>query len=95
MYKVVINNCFGGFSVSNEALELLIAMGVEVKGKYLDWSFPRHDKRLVEVVEMLGEKANGFGAKLKICQVDAQGYKINAFDGLESVEWLGDDWVVF
>ena len=55
MRKVVINRCFGGFGLSQEALKLL---GQEWDSIY--WpDDKRTDSLLVEVVEELGERASG------------------------------------
>lgn len=45
----------------------------------------RHDPILVQVVEELGEKANGDYAKLAIAEVSGQ-YYIDEYDGSESVQ---------
>ena len=45
----------------------------------------RHDPALVQVVEELGDKANGICAKLAIDTVDGS-YRIDEYDGNESVE---------
>jgi len=53
----------------------------------------RHDPALVQVVEELGDKANGICAKLRIDEVDGP-YRIDEYDGNESVETAGSyDWV--
>jgi hypothetical protein len=45
----------------------------------------RHDPALVQVVEELGDKANGMCANLTIKEVDGP-YRIEEYDGFESVE---------
>jgi len=45
----------------------------------------RHDPVLVQVVEELGDKANGMCAQLAIAEVD-DSYRIDEYDGFESVE---------
>jgi hypothetical protein len=53
----------------------------------------RHDPVLVQVVEELGDKANGTCAKLKIDEVDGP-YRIDEYDGFESVETPDSyDWI--
>ena len=53
----------------------------------------RHDPVLVQVVEELGDKANGMCAKLAIAQVSGP-YRIDEYDGFESVETPGSyDWI--
>lgn len=79
MTKVVYNACYGGFSLSKEAAEMLAAEGVESA------DMARHDPRLVKVVEALGDKANGRYAKLRIAEVEGP-YRIDEYDGSESVE---------
>ena len=54
----------------------------------------RHDPILVQVVEELGDKANGEYAKLRIAQVSGP-YRIDEYDGFESVETPnGIDWII-
>jgi hypothetical protein len=53
----------------------------------------RHDPILVQVVEELGDKANGSYAKLAIAEVSGP-YRIDEYDGNESVETPGSyDWI--
>ena len=53
----------------------------------------RHDPVLVQVVEELGDKANGKHAQLMIDEVYGP-YRIDEYDGNESVMTSGDyDWV--
>lgn len=94
-YKVVINNCYGGFGLSEEATNDLYSKypamfdvydgynGVEKK--YLKDSVNRHDKRLVEVVEKFGDKASGSCAELKIEEISTPAYRIGDYDGYETL----------
>jgi hypothetical protein len=53
----------------------------------------RHDPVLVQVVEELGDKANGEFAKLRIEEVYGP-YRITEYDGNESIETPGGlDWI--
>jgi hypothetical protein len=53
----------------------------------------RHDPVLVQVVEELGDKANGKHAQLKIDEVHGS-YRIDEYDGSERVMTAPDyDWV--
>tara|TARA_Y100001951_G_scaffold32446_1_gene25528 strand:+ start:769 stop:1029 length:261 start_codon:yes stop_codon:yes gene_type:complete len=86
MRKVVYNACYGGFGLSEEALEKL---GI----KYC-WDIKRHDPKLVAVVEELGpEKAGTRFSELKVVEVKGK-YFIDEYDGFEAVvepqdiEWL-------
>ena len=56
----------------------------------------RNDPALVQVVEELGDKANGDYAKLRIAEVPAGDlYRIDEYDGYESVETKDTyDWKV-
>jgi len=61
-----------------------------------DKDFDRTDPVLVEVVEELGEKANGFAANLEVVDVPKGTlYRIDEYDGLESIETADEiDWKV-
>lgn len=53
----------------------------------------RHDPVLVQVVEELGDKANGMCAELAIAEV-YDSYRIDEYDGFESVETADSyDWI--
>ena len=94
MIKVVINTCYGGFGLSNEATELYAAKkGIQL-GKLGDYGYenfyvydvPRDDPVLVEVVEHLGEAANGCCAELKIVEIpDDVVWYVEEYDGNEWV----------
>ena len=60
---------------------------------WYDRNVDRHDPVLVQVVEELGDKANGKYSKLAIAEVDGQ-YRIDEYDGMESVETPESyDWI--
>lgn len=53
----------------------------------------RTDKLLIQVVEELGEKANGSCAKLMIIEIpDDVNWQIDEYDGLESVHEVHRSW---
>lgn len=142
--KLVINNCFGGFSLSPKCtkryLELcgkeayfykqtkypyrdkikeyeriddiehlgsmFITCATKDYGKIIH-EFPderfyhcdvnRSDPRLVQAVEELGSAANGDYAELLIVEIEnGRYYKINEYDGLESIEYrdIDDEWML-
>ena len=99
MHKVVINTCFGGFGLSTEALDYLEdKFGLQVIrdrfGGRLEVNLERHDPRLVEVVEVLGEKASDSCARLVIEEVISPVYRIEEYDGRESIETPDSlDWI--
>lgn len=60
---------------------------------YGDYSIPRHNPILVQVVEELGDKASGDCAKLAIAKISGP-YRIDEYDGSESVKQPdGYDWI--
>lgn len=86
--KVVINRCFGGFSLSDKAEAMFSARKGIDAGKYLGrMEEYRSDPDLIAVVEELGtQAASGRFAELKIVQIpDETDYVISEYDGMESV----------
>lgn len=85
--KIVINDCYGGFGLSEEALKLYNEnrdQPVEYDG-----DIKRDDKKLVKIVEELGDKANGDHAKLTIVEIPSvfrDVYTISDYDGVEDVD---------
>jgi hypothetical protein len=106
--KVVINADYGGFNLSDEAIELYAKYkglnlikeetnhgSIYYKGAewFNDRDIDRKDSTLVRVVQELGEKANGFCAKLKIVNipVDVQ-WEVVEYDGLEHIAEKARKW---
>ena len=140
MNKIVINTCYGGFSVSRKALErywelkdpnkklyfykltydtdnqygkyvkckedeteFIFCLSVDLGDEFTDndkdkysktmnddyyisqRGFVRHDPLLVRVVEELGEDANGDYAELEIVETNSNFYRIDEYDGFESL----------
>jgi len=85
--KVVINTCYGGFSLSTEAMSRLKELGNSNDDlPYEDSVEYRSNNLLVRVVEELGEKANGRHASLKIIEIqNAHEPYIMDNDGMEHV----------
>lgn len=85
--KVVINKCYGGFSLSKKAMKFL--------GVGSEWpDIVRNDPKLVECVEKLGEEANGVYAELKVVEIpDDVNWEIGEYDGLEWVEEVHRRWM--
>ena len=116
MKKVVINRCFGGFGLSDDAVERWAELkGIKLSArqvtkfggshwyvddihdddhyfssysvcKYDNMNEGRSDPILIQVVEEMGEKANGWAAELKIVEIpdDVEWY-IDEYDGMEHV----------
>lgn len=86
MTKVVINTCYGGFSLSNWALQKL--------GREYSFDIPRDDPELVAVVEEDAKKASGNCASLKVVEIpDGNfGWYLSDYDGCESIHENHRSW---
>jgi len=105
-FKVVINACYGGFGLSDEA----IAMYRERKGiaadertTYAD-ELARDDADLIAVVEALRENANAHYSELKVVKVpmwlQEKGWTIEEYDGAEHIAedhrtWRQEDLIFY
>ena len=91
--KIVINSCFGGFSLSKEAYEFLGLKWDDYGYAYID-DAKRTDPDLIRCVETLGsEKASGFCAELHVIEIpDDVEWKIYDYDGIESVHEKHRSW---
>jgi len=87
MTKIVYNACYGGFVLSKKAVERYW----EIKGEprpehWWDDDLQRTDPILVQVVEVVGEGANGGFSYLNIRELPAGTlYRIDEHDGMEWV----------
>jgi hypothetical protein len=100
--KIVINNTYGGFSVSEKVYSEL---GLEYDGYgYLrnedfninsenSYEF-RTDKKLISAIEKIGvKKSSGECAELKIIEIpDGIEWMIDEYDGMESVHEKHRTW---
>ena len=88
--KVVINGCYGGYSLSDEALAYL---GIPGGSRYA-YDDDRTNPKLVECVEKLGEAASyGLGSSLYVVEVpDDVKWTITEYDGVEQVEEVHRVW---
>ena len=80
MNKVVINTCYGGYGFSEKARDLFLNFDITCPE-----DLPRHDLRVIHVVETLGENANGDDSSLKIVTIKGFKYRIHEYDGSESI----------
>lgn len=81
--QIVINECFGGFGMSEAALEALRAGGWTGKSRY---DVERNDPRLVAVVKDLGKDASDRYSNLVVVEVpDDVKWHIHEYDGSETV----------
>jgi hypothetical protein len=89
--KLVINTCYGGFSLSTRAINRLKEL--EIGEKELDDILydnsveSRSNNLLVRVVEWQGEEANSDHSQLKIVRIpdDAHDPYIVNYDGMEHI----------
>ena len=88
--KVVINGCYGGYSLSDEALAY---RGIPGGSRYA-YDDDRANPKLVECVEKLGEAVNHDSASyLYVVEVpDDVKWTITDYDGLEQVEEVHRVW---
>ena len=92
--KVVFNDCHGGFGLSDKAMEMYSALS----GKSCNfdvYGIPRHDLNLVLVVETLREESWGRFSELQIRDLKGRQYRIDEYDGWETVMEPDDyEWIV-
>ena len=80
-HKVLYNASYGGFSLSEEMERILNHMGLDPD------TIARHDPRLIDLVQEIGieNAASSAGCNLKIAYIDSGQYRIEEYDGLETV----------
>ncbi len=84
MTKIVINCEFGGFGLGDTAMNELR----QRKGNpdLRHWEIARDDPDLVEIVERMGETADGPFAQLKVVEIpDDVKWQVEEYDGREWV----------
>ena len=84
--KIVLNECFGGFSLSDHAANVL---GVKVYDRSIE---VRTDPMLIAMVEMDPEVASGEYAELYVGEIpeNATDWEISEYDGIESITAVVD-----
>lgn len=95
-FEVLFNKSYGGFSLSKEATEELNKTYGWNKTEYdFNSRHPRHDPRLIMLFKEKGSKwFSGVCADIDVVEVEADGYTINDYDGMESVEEKYADFVL-
>ena len=93
-FKIVINTCYGGFDLSDEARATWRerkGIADDARPTYAD-ELARDDADLIAVVEELGEKANSTYSQLKVVEVPMwlkeKGWTIEEYDGRE---WIAEN----
>jgi len=83
---VVINNCYGGFGLSNSASERYKEMAGITDPDWYDRNVSRDDPYLVKIVREMESDANGSYADLRIVEIPAGvEWTIEEYDGNEWV----------
>lgn len=89
--RVVYNADWGGYGLSDDAIQWLKEHGLEFEDEN---DIPRHNKLLVQCVRELGRKANGEYSDLDICVLSGNRYRIDEYDGRETVvEPIDEEWI--
>ena len=84
--KVVINTSFGGFSLSEAAIERFCELDGLNPADFYPQMVERNDPNLVQVVQELGVDAETLYSELKIVEVpDDVKWHIHEYDGMEHV----------
>ena len=84
--KVVVNNCFGGFRLSQAAFRMLDQINAPKEHDEVYFFDNRHDSNLIHVVETLGQQASGESSKLEVVEwPESVPYRIDDYDGREKV----------
>lgn len=87
--RVVINDCYGGFGLSADALEKYKQLTGIDDDCFFAREIDRDDPYLVKIVKEMGELANGPCANLKIVEIPADvKWHIAEYDGSE---WVAED----
>ncbi len=93
MKKVVINKCYGGFSLSDKAKELYCKLKDINEVDYWRGEIERDDPILIQVVDKFGEAANGSCAKLRIIEIPEEiDWQVEEYDGMEWVAQKHQTW---
>lgn len=83
--KIVVNECWGGFGISDFAIKKL---GIDTR-----FEVERTDERLISLIEEFGsEKISGVCADLQIEEIpdDATDWWIDEYDGNETLCYVKD-----
>ena len=86
--KVALNECFGGFNLSEEAEEFINSRREEADNYTGEW---RTNPVLIECIETLGsERASGMCSEINIEEYDDNNYEISIseYDGYEELELI-------
>ena len=83
--QIVLNRCFGGFSLSDAAWKRYVeAKGIVDEGQG-SYDIPRTDLDLIAIVATMGAESFGKHARLHIVEVPHEFWRIDEYDGIETV----------
>lgn len=86
---IVINDCYGGFGLSERAIRKYKEMAGITESSFYDRDIPRDDAYLVKIVRELGMAANGPHANLKIVEIPGDvKWLVQEYDG---AEWVAEE----
>jgi hypothetical protein len=86
---IVINDCYGGFSLSDRGILEYKKLAGITDPSFYDRDIPRDDPYLIKVVRELGMGANGSCANLKIVEVPGDvKWIVQEYDG---AEWIAEE----
>ena len=83
----MINNCYGGFGLSNAAMDEYHKRCPE-KQEVDYFDLDRHDPVMIQIVKEMGTKANRSCSEIELKKIPVQylqHYSIEEYDGLERV----------
>ena len=92
--NVVINKCFGGFGLSDKAINLYLEKkGGEPSPDFSAYFIDRTDPVLVDVVKTLGLEADTKYSSLAVVEIpDGIDYEIVDYDGVEHIAETHRTW---
>jgi len=86
---VVINDCYGGFGLSNEAIERYKELAGITDPSWHDRDIARDDPYLVKIVKEMGAMASSGLANLKIVEIPGDvSWHVAEYDG---GGWVAED----
>jgi hypothetical protein len=95
MQRIVINICYGGFGLSETALNLYRAYaGIKEDDQFYDFDICRDDPILLQVIDQMGvSECEGNFSRLKIVEIpDGVEWEIAEHDGKEHVAECHRTW---
>lgn len=91
--RVVINDCHGGFGLSDQAFERYRQLTGITDPVFVYYDIERDDAYLIQLVKEMGDQANGPCSKLKIVEIPADVvWIIEEYDGIEWVAEVHRTW---